>query len=146
MENQSCSGGESSQDTQHCSYFGKSKEQWRRRKFCVKGSKIESSSCQCTMTLIAKRMMRRNLYVEFFKCCCVRQCLEGHALSGGALKSKGGGKTSTLIKGDSTTAELLFRVIISVNQLSIYGAVSDWCEESSADFRSFFIWYRVTYG
>ena len=33
--------------------------------------------------------------------------------------------------GDSTTAELLFRIIFSVNQLSIYGAISDWCEESA---------------
>ena len=24
---------------------------------------------------------------------------------------------------------LLFRIIISVNQLSVYGAISDWCEE-----------------
>ena len=30
---------------------------------------------------------------------------------------------------DSATAELLFRMIISVNQLSLYGGVSDWCEE-----------------
>ena len=30
---------------------------------------------------------------------------------------------------DPATAELLLRIIISVNQLSIYGAVADWCEE-----------------
>ena len=29
----------------------------------------------------------------------------------------------------STTAELLFRTVFSVSQLSVYGAVSDWCEE-----------------
>ena len=28
--------------------------------------------------------------------------------------------------------ETVFRTIISVNQLSIYGAVSDWCEEYKA--------------
>ena len=32
-------------------------------------------------------------------------------------------------KGESATAELLVRIIDSVNQLSIFGAVSDWCEE-----------------
>ena len=47
----------------------------------------------------------------------------------GPLKSKGGGKTSIHDNGDSATAELLSRIIISVNQLSIYGAVSERCEE-----------------
>ena len=50
-------------------------------------------------------------------------------LARGLLKSKGGGKTSIHYNGDSATAELLFRTIISVNQLSVNGAVSDWCEE-----------------
>ena len=31
--------------------------------------------------------------------------------------------------GDLSNAELLFRTIISVNQLSVYGATSAWCEE-----------------
>ena len=30
---------------------------------------------------------------------------------------------------DPGTAELLFRIITSVNQLSVCGAVADWCEE-----------------
>ena len=47
----------------------------------------------------------------------------------GTLKSKGGGKLSIHYYGDSDTAELIFRTIVSVIQLSIYGAVSDWCEE-----------------
>ena len=47
------------------------------------------------------------------------------ALFRGALKSKGGGKLSTHYNGDPATAELLFRIIISVCQLSIYGAVAD---------------------
>ena len=39
-----------------------------------------------------------------------------------------------MLKGKETTqfnadAELLFRIIHSVNQLSIYGAVSNWCEQ-----------------
>ena len=50
-------------------------------------------------------------------------------LGRGFLKSKKGGKISIHYNGDSTTAELLFRTIISVNQLSVYGATSAWCEE-----------------
>ena len=47
------------------------------------------------------------------------------ALDRGSLNSRGGGKLSIHYNGDSTTAELLFRIIISVN-LSVYGAISDW--------------------
>ena len=39
------------------------------------------------------------------------------------LKSKGGGQLSV------DTVETVFRAVFSVNQLSIYGAVSDMCEE-----------------
>ena len=39
------------------------------------------------------------------------------------LKSKGGGNA------DGETVETVFRTITSVSQLSIYGAVSDVCEE-----------------
>ena len=31
--------------------------------------------------------------------------------------------------GVSTIAELLIRINISVNQLSVHGAITDWCEE-----------------
>ena len=54
MENQSCSSRKISRDTQHRSYFRKSKERWRRKTFCLKSPKIESSSCRCTMTLIRR--------------------------------------------------------------------------------------------
>ena len=50
-------------------------------------------------------------------------------LSRGTLKSKGGGKLSIHFCADGDTIETVFRTIISVNQLSIYGAVSDLCEE-----------------
>ena len=67
------------------------------------------------------------------------------ALARGPLKTKGGGITSTHNKSDLATVELLFRTIISVNQLSVYGTVLDWCEEfCSADFRSFFFQYGET--
>ena len=44
-------------------------------------------------------------------------------------KVKGGGTLSIHICGDYDTAEVLIRIINSVNQLSIYGAVADLCEE-----------------
>ena len=50
-------------------------------------------------------------------------------LSRGALKSKGGGKLSIHFCADGDTIETVFRTIISVNQLSIYGAVSELREE-----------------
>ena len=50
-------------------------------------------------------------------------------LSRGTLKSKGGGKLSILLCADGRTMETVFRTIFSVNRLSIYGAVSDLCEE-----------------
>ena len=50
-------------------------------------------------------------------------------LSRGTLKSKGCGKLSIHFCADGGTIETVFRTIISVNQLSIYGAVSDLCEE-----------------
>ena len=50
-------------------------------------------------------------------------------LSRGVLKSKGGGKSSIHFCADEGTTETVFLTIISVNQLSIYGAVSDLCEE-----------------
>ena len=50
-------------------------------------------------------------------------------LSRGVLKSKGGGKLSIHFCADGETVETVFRTITSVNQLSIYGAVSDMCEE-----------------
>ena len=52
-------------------------------------------------------------------------------LSRGTLKSKGGGKLSKHFSADGDTIETVSRTIISVNQLSIYGAVSDLCEEYS---------------
>ena len=53
-------------------------------------------------------------------------------LSRGTLESKGGGKLSIHFCADGGTIETVFRTIISVIQLSIYGAVSDLCEEYKA--------------
>ena len=47
----------------------------------------------------------------------------------GELKSKGGGLQTIHFNGSEETVELLLRKVISVNQLSIYGAVADLCNE-----------------
>ena len=53
-------------------------------------------------------------------------------LSRGTLKSKGGRKLSTHFCADGDTIETVFRTLVSVNQLSIHGAVSDLCDEYNA--------------
>ena len=54
-------------------------------------------------------------------------------LSRGILKSKGHGKLSIHFTADYPTIETIFRIIIiSANQLSVYGAVANMCEEFEA--------------
>ena len=55
------------------------------------------------------------------------------AFERGELKSKGGGKKSIHFNGSSEHVELLLRMAISANQLSVYGAVADLCRELSKD-------------
>ena len=50
-------------------------------------------------------------------------------LSRGILKSKGCGKLSIHFAADQDTIETIFRIILLVNQLSVYGAVAAICEE-----------------
>ena len=45
-------------------------------------------------------------------------------LSRGQLKSKGKGKVSIHFSADTDTIDTIYRIILSVNQLSIYGAVA----------------------
>ena len=45
------------------------------------------------------------------------------------LKSKGRGKLSIHFAADDFTIETIFRIVLSVNQLSVYGAVAALCEE-----------------
>ena len=49
-----------------------------------------------------------------------------------AVKSKGHGKLSIHFAADELTIETIFRIFISVNQLSTYGAVANICEEFEA--------------
>ena len=50
-------------------------------------------------------------------------------LSRGQLRSKGHGKLSIHFAADEHTIETVFRIIVSANQLSLYGAVAEICEE-----------------
>ena len=50
-------------------------------------------------------------------------------LSRGQLESKGRGKLSLHFTADQDTVDTIYRVILSVNQLSVYGAVAAICEE-----------------
>ena len=50
-------------------------------------------------------------------------------LSRGQLKSKGHGKLSIHFAAVQETLETIFRIIVSANQLSLYGAVAEMCEE-----------------
>ena len=50
-------------------------------------------------------------------------------LSRGIVKSKGHGKLSIHFAADQDTIDTIYRIILSVNQLSVYGAVAAVCEE-----------------
>ena len=50
-------------------------------------------------------------------------------LSRGQLKSKGHGKLSIHFAANQEPIETVFRIIVSANQLSLYGAVAEICEE-----------------
>ena len=50
-------------------------------------------------------------------------------LSRGRLRSKGHEKLSTHYAADLETIETIFRIVVSANQLSLYGAIAEMCEE-----------------
>ena len=66
-------------------------------------------------------------------------------LSRGVLESKGGGKFLIHYYADSGTIETVLRTIVSVNQLSLYGAVADMCEECESFHDSCQMWWIQTY-
>ena len=47
----------------------------------------------------------------------------------GRLKNKGHGKLSIHHCADLEMIQTFFRIIVSVNQLSLYGAIAEMCEE-----------------
>ena len=84
---------------------------------------ISEDSLQGEWDKIAERML-----VEFAESeCPIFRATS--PLSRGQLKSKGHGKLSVHYAADLETIETIFRIIVSANQLSLYGAVAEICEE-----------------
>ena len=52
--------------------------------------------------------------------------------SRGRLKSKGHGKLSIHYAADLETIETIFRIIVSANQLSLYGVIAEMCEKDES--------------
>ena len=72
---------------------------------------------------MVERMMLELAEIQF-------SVLQVHCpLSRGRLKSIGHGKLSIHFCADLETIETIFRIIVSVNQLSLHGAVAEICEE-----------------
>ena len=59
----------------------------------------------------------------------------GSASERGELKSKGKGVKSIHFNGSDDTIEFILRTVISVNQLSVHGAVADLCRELARNSR-----------
>ena len=76
---------------------------------------LKSSDTELTIAI------QMDLGIEIFRCTSV--------LERGELKSKAGGKTSIHFNDTTQNIELLLQMIISVNQLSLFGAVADMIEE-----------------
>ena len=85
--------------------------------------------------VLEKRIVHKELgIISRTKCCWNSQKADilffraTTPLSRGTLKSKGHGKLSIHFAADYPTIETVCRIIISANQLSIYGAVATICE------------------
>ena len=84
---------------------------------------MEENSPQGIWDHIAEKML-----LEFAESGCPISCATTQ-LSRGKLKSKGHGKLSIHFAADQETIENIFRIIVFANQLSLYGAVANMCEE-----------------
>ena len=51
------------------------------------------------------------------------------AFERGSFRNEEGGQLSMHVCGDTDTVEVFLRTVISANQLSVYGAVADMCDE-----------------
>ena len=101
--------------TGHWSFIGPGSE----KKWCS----ISEDSTQGIWDKIAERVL-----LEFAESGCPIFRTTG-PLSRGRLKSKGHGKLSMHYCADLETIETIFRIIVSANQLSLYGAVAEICAE-----------------
>ena len=84
---------------------------------------IKEDSPQGIWDKIAERML-----VEFAESGCPIFSATT-PLSRGQLISKGHGKLSIHCATDLETIETIFHIIVSANQVSLYGAVAEMCEE-----------------
>ena len=84
---------------------------------------MEEDSPQGIWDHIAEKML-----LEFAESTCP-MCRATTPLSRGQLRSKGHGKLSIHYCADQATIETIFRITVSANQLSLYGAVANMCEE-----------------
>ena len=84
---------------------------------------MKEDSPQGVWDNIAEKML-----LEFAECGCpiFRATTP---LSRGQLGSKGHGKLSIHFGAVQETIETIFRIIVSANQLSLYGTVAEMCEE-----------------
>ena len=85
---------------------------------------------------ILPRTVHKELGTILRKKCCwnslkadVLSSVQRLHLSRGQLKSKGRGKLSIHFTADQDTVDTIYRIILSVNQLSVCGAVAAICEE-----------------
>ena len=62
---------------------------------------------------------------------------DSSAFGRGELRSKGGGKKTIHFNGSDENIELLLLTVISANQLTVYGAIADLCDELPKDVGSF---------
>ena len=99
----------------HWSFIGSGSE---KKWYC-----ISEDSPQGVWGNIAERML-----VEFAESDCPI-FRDTCPLSRGQLTSKGHGQLSRHYAADLETIETIFRIIVSANQLSLYGAVEEMCEE-----------------
>ena len=137
MEKQSDSNGIFSKDLHHCSFFRKF------RMICEKDLQTRSLSCQCSTilarTLDVLRSWRWKEVVWNSSFCTCRKWDSTATQLVERFKDTGyPGVVEFLKKTMSETpytsmrmlqAQLLFRIIHSVNQLSIHGAVANWYEQ-----------------
>ena len=84
---------------------------------------ISEDSPQGVWDNIAEKML-----LDFVESGCPIFCAT-IPLSRGQLKSKGHGKLSIHFAAVQETVETIFRIHVSANQLSLYGAVAEMCEE-----------------
>ena len=68
------------------------------------------------------------MLLEFAESCCpIFRATT--SLSRGKHKSQGHGKLSIHFSADQDTVDTIYRIIVSANQLSLYGALANMCEE-----------------